>query len=159
VEKLNNWLTLIANLSVVAGIVFLAYEIRVNTNAVRSSAYAAYSETANSWAHFAGQHAEELAVIQQFTNLEALSEEQKILWMANALINFSAWEATYLHHRAGVLDQDVFEAKVRAFRNSMTSASPTEQALLNESWRPLKTGYSHDFQASMDADIVGAHAE
>ena len=36
-ERINTWLTLAANLGVLAGIVFLAYEIQVNTNAVRSS--------------------------------------------------------------------------------------------------------------------------
>ena len=36
-EKANQWLGLLANLGVIAGIVFLAYEIQVNTDAVRSA--------------------------------------------------------------------------------------------------------------------------
>ena len=35
-ERLNQWLTLVANFGVVIGIVFLAYEMRLNTNAMLS---------------------------------------------------------------------------------------------------------------------------
>lgn len=38
-EKLNQWLTLIANFGVIAGLAFLAYEIRQNTSIAKASAY------------------------------------------------------------------------------------------------------------------------
>jgi hypothetical protein len=34
-DRINKWLTLIANLGVVAGIGFLAYEMNLNTHAMR----------------------------------------------------------------------------------------------------------------------------
>ena len=37
-EKLNNWLSLIANFGVIAGLVFLGFEIRQNTTQLRSEA-------------------------------------------------------------------------------------------------------------------------
>ena len=37
-EKLNKWLTLIANIAILGGLVFLAVEIQQNTNAIRSAA-------------------------------------------------------------------------------------------------------------------------
>jgi hypothetical protein len=37
VEKLNQWLTLVANFGVVVGIVFLAYEMRLNTDSMKSN--------------------------------------------------------------------------------------------------------------------------
>ena len=42
VDRLNWWVALIANLGVIAGIVFLAYEIRINTNAVSTSSNTSY---------------------------------------------------------------------------------------------------------------------
>lgn len=39
VNKATQWLTLLANLGVIAGLVFLAYEIRQNTNIAKASAY------------------------------------------------------------------------------------------------------------------------
>ena len=41
-DKLNQWLTLVANLGVVAGIIFLAYEIQQNTNAMTTETTAKY---------------------------------------------------------------------------------------------------------------------
>lgn len=36
-EQVNEWLTLVANIGVVVGIVFVGYQIRLTTDAVRSS--------------------------------------------------------------------------------------------------------------------------
>ena len=38
VDKLNKWLTLVANFAILGGLVFLALEIQQNTNAIRSTA-------------------------------------------------------------------------------------------------------------------------
>jgi hypothetical protein len=38
-DRTNQWLTLAANLGVIAGLLFLAYEIRQNTNIAKASAY------------------------------------------------------------------------------------------------------------------------
>ena len=37
-DKLNKWLTLVANVAILGGLVFLALEIQQNTNAIRSTA-------------------------------------------------------------------------------------------------------------------------
>jgi hypothetical protein len=39
VNKANQWLTLVANLGVIAGLAFLGFEIRQNTNIAKASAY------------------------------------------------------------------------------------------------------------------------
>ena len=49
-EKLNDWMTLAANIGELAGIVFLAYEIRVASNSVSNAAAAGYVEI---WREFA----------------------------------------------------------------------------------------------------------
>ena len=43
-DKLNAWLTLIANFGVIAGLIFLAYEIRQNTTQLRAEASYSISE-------------------------------------------------------------------------------------------------------------------
>jgi len=50
VERVNQWLALIGNIGVIAGIFFLAYEIQANIDAVRSATYQAYNESTFSWA-------------------------------------------------------------------------------------------------------------
>ena len=43
-EKLNTWLTLIANFGVIAGLIFLGYEIRQNTTQLRAEALYSINE-------------------------------------------------------------------------------------------------------------------
>ena len=38
-DKTNHWLTLVANLGVIAGLIFLGFELRQNTNIAKASAY------------------------------------------------------------------------------------------------------------------------
>ena len=61
-EKLNQWLRLLANIGVVAGIIFLAMEIRTNTATNRIAVLQNYS---NNWMHIHAQLAEnhELATL------------------------------------------------------------------------------------------------
>ena len=47
-EKLNQWLVLAANIGVLGGIIFLAYEIRQNTSQMRTEASHSVTELVNS---------------------------------------------------------------------------------------------------------------
>ena len=42
-DKLNRWLALAANIGVIAGIIFLAFEIRVNTRSTQAASIQAAS--------------------------------------------------------------------------------------------------------------------
>ena len=54
-EKLNQWLSLLANVGVVAGIIFLAMEVRTNTSTNRIAILQNYSDN---WMHIHAQLAE-----------------------------------------------------------------------------------------------------
>ena len=62
IDKLNSWLTLAANVGVLVGIFFLAYELQQNTNVARSSAYENNVQEINSWRALLASD-EELALI------------------------------------------------------------------------------------------------
>ena len=47
IKKLNQWLMLVANLGVLGGILFLAYEVRQNTSQMRTQASQAITEMVN----------------------------------------------------------------------------------------------------------------
>ena len=116
-EKMNQWLTLAANLGVIAGIVFLAYEIQVNTDAVRSANYAAYNEVASSWGDFLAEHASDLPPLGDQTSLSDYDQRQRWVLIGFATKSFNQLESLYLNHRAGSVDDDVFEARMGAFES------------------------------------------
>ena len=110
-EKLNHWLALIGNLGVIAGIFFLAYEIQANTNAVRSTTYQAFNESSFSWADSEIENVAATAKIYESESLDELTAEQRLPLNRILFKAFTVMESNYLHHRAGNMDDDVFEAK------------------------------------------------
>ena len=112
VEKINRWFTLVGNLGVIAGIIFLAYEIQSNTNAVRSATYQAFNDSSFSWADSEIENAAVLAKINESSSLDELTPEQGLIWSRIMFKALTIMESNYLHHRAGSMDDDVFEAKM-----------------------------------------------
>ena len=146
-EKLNRWLSLIGNLGVVVGIFFLAYEIQANTNAVHSATYEAYNEAASSWWDYRGQHAAALAPLIGET-------EQQIILAGLQMKMFNTMEATFLHHRAGVMDDDVFEGKIHGFQAAMKTE------IHKVAWRQMQgAGFSRGFQQFMETDLITAEMD
>ncbi len=129
VERLNHWLALIGNLGVIAGIFFLAYEIQANTNAVRSATYQAFNDSSFSWADSAIGNAAIMAKVAANGSLVELSPEERFIWDRLAFKAFTVMESNYLHHRAGSMDDDVFETKI-----SGSVAAILNQPLWVESW-------------------------
>jgi hypothetical protein len=78
-DKLNKWLTLLANLGVVVGIVFLAFEIRSNTASNRIAIQSAFS---SNWVDINGgiAHDRQLATLIEKTiageELDAIEHRQ-----------------------------------------------------------------------------------
>ncbi len=160
-QLLGNFGEFVGAIAVVATLGYLAIQVRntrtateSNTSALRSSTYAAYIDSANEWCHFAGQHSADLAAIGQLSSLDQLDERQALVWQANLFLIFNLWESTYLHHRAGSLDQDVYKAKVRAFQQYIDFA-PIER-LMRQSWEANRSGYTEEFQKFMDSQVIGA---
>ena len=152
-EKTNQWLAVVANLGVIAGILFLAYEIQVNTNAVRSSTYAAYSQGIGAWTDFQAEHAGALSAIRDSvrsrTDWDQLTAAQQMLWTAYASKTFSIMEEQYLHHRAGALDDDVFQAKMRNSVNFILADDGLLAGWTNADW-----GLTEDFKNYMDTRLA-----
>jgi hypothetical protein len=155
VEKLNQWMMLAANVGVLAGIVFLAYEIQVNTDAVRSSNYAAFVEGGATWADSQMEYAEQLAAIYalEHTDYERLTGEQQLLLRAFLFKSFTVLESNYLHHRAGSLDDDVFESKIRVTLRSLVG-----NKWWSQQWQE-DHGMAPEFKAWMDKRIDEARAD
>jgi len=111
-ERLNQWLALIGNVGVIAGIIFLAYEIQANTNAVRSATYQAFNDSSFSWADSRIENAVMVARIENRGGLDELTPEELVFWRGLMFKSFTIMESNYLHHRAGTMEDDVFEAKL-----------------------------------------------
>ena len=87
-DGLNKWLTLVANISVVAGIVFLALEVRQNSNALKANTYQAMAaEQAQFQQNFMNQDLAEINAAIDSGGLDSLSPVQR--YQLNGMDN--AW--------------------------------------------------------------------
>jgi hypothetical protein len=79
-ELLGNYGEFLGAIAVVVTLVYLAGQLKQNTNALRSTVYTSYVQNANDFNHLASRHASELAAIGKVSSLDQLSAEQTILW-------------------------------------------------------------------------------
>jgi hypothetical protein len=149
VERLNQWMSVIANIGMVAGIVFLAYEIQVNTDAVRSANYASYNEVASSWGDFVAEHAADMPPQgDQTQKLSELSHKKQWVLIGFATKTFSQLEALFLNHRAGSVDDDVFEARMDTFQNVLAT-----MPIMLEMFRNNAGGNTKEFRDFVESRI------
>lgn len=105
-DALNKWLTLFANIGVLAGVIFLAFEIQQNTNAslanTRETAVSVDMDLIN-----AGIEHPEVVIAMVKPELTAEEKVQLQLW----LIQLSRTrEYQWLQYRNGLLDRQTWES-------------------------------------------------
>ena len=146
-ERLNHWITLVANLGVLAGIVFLAYEIRINADAILSESAA--SSLANSVAITTevGLNPAALAIRQK---INAEGWESVPFSDAGAAVNLVAAQlkaAELTHHqwRTGNLDPGLWTGTDRGLYMLLYRTD-----MARESWMGMKYSFGPDFQEYVD---------
>jgi hypothetical protein len=161
-QLLGNFGEFIGAIAVVATLVYIAVQVRhsreamvENTIVVRSAAYEAYNETANSFLDYQGHHAASLAA--SFDSTEPYSKwttEHQLVYDALLMKMFNSMETTYLHYRDGTMPNDVFEGKVEGFQEAMQTRFNAQD------WQRHRSGgFSRDFQRFMEDELIGAQPE
>ena len=127
-EKLNQWLSLLANIGVVTGIIFLAVEVRTNTSTNRIAILQNYS---NNWMHIHAQLAEnhELASLVETAlsggELDNVQSRQFRRW---ALQFVSQAHDMLRHYDEDLISEDELRGAFNNIRN-MARNSRFRQAL------------------------------
>lgn len=118
-EKLNHWLTLLANLGVIAGIVFLAVELRQNNEMMRAQTRSQLAEevtelfTANmndqAYAEvlLRGNKGEELSEIEQY---QYTRHRSAWLWY---------WNNVAYQYQIGLYDENEFTRQISVIRGDI----------------------------------------
>lgn len=153
-EWLNRWLTLGANVGVIAGIVFLAYEIRQNSEAL--NAQSRYSH--------AMVRAEKLAALSSDPVMpqillkaqggNALTPQDQFRLRNWYMALFVAWQWEWQEHKLGRI-----QAPIRTWKNLMEGQSPDAINVypgLKDFWISVQSDFSDEFVAFMNEEIIGS---
>ena len=123
-EALNRWLSRTANIGVIAGIVFLAVEIRQNTDMMRAQTRSSVTGSILTLIEMERHPLLASAYKKQASEQPLNYEEEYILDnMANA--TFRHWENSFYQHRVGLFGEDEYLAEIQVGREMMVEEHMT----------------------------------
>jgi len=149
-SKLERWLTLVANLSVVAGIVFLALQMRQNTAVMQAQTRDSMTEKQmmfSEWIATTPELAEAFRVARS-DGLDALDPVQSPMlafWIQSV---FRTWENEYYQYEQGLYTQDEFAP--RLIRIARNMAAP----MYRQAWESQRETFSPSFRAEIDRIVA-----
>jgi len=152
-DKINKWLALVANVAVVAGIVFLVLELNQNSRMMKTQTRNAVTESILNF-QFNAETSGLRAIAQRANrDLSSLTVDETAQVTQLYVSNLRLWESIHYQYRNGVFDEDEFNAE----RNSW-KALGERTPLLRSVYCQLKQGgaLSPAFVAEMDQLAYGA---
>ena len=155
--NLNEWLSLLANVGVIAGIVFLAIEIRQNTNMMQAQTRESVSQNIMlALSSVAGNlELSEIMVKGSLGELENGWNAEWIAFQSQAEVGFRSWENEFYQYEQGLFQDDEFFPHQETWRNLLATPG------FRQVWEGAREGYSVRFRQVIDqmiADIENAKA-
>ena len=118
-DKLNKWLTLVANVGVIAGIVFLAIEIRQNSDAVRAQTRAQLAEQVTELFSVNMNDKEYASVLMKGNNVEELSPVEQYQYFRHRSAWVNHWINVVYQYEMGMYDESEFKLQISTIRAHM----------------------------------------
>jgi len=141
-------------IGVIVTLLYLAGQLRQNTKALRSASYEHWNEVSSAFTDFYARYAADLSEIEACVILDDLTPQQQKIVSAYGIKAIDQAQTAFLHHRAGTLDDDVFEARMNAF-DLIFERFP----LLRQAWRMYLRQYPAEvFVEFVERRGLGARA-
>ena len=146
-DKINQWLTLAANLSVLAGILFLALELNQNGQMMRTQTRNAISDSIINFQLNSVSSGLQALAYKANSDPSSLTREESQNVLLFYVANLRLWENIYYQYRNGLFDEAEFEAESSSWR-ALGERTP----LLRSAYCVLKPqgSLSSDFVKEMD---------
>jgi len=132
--------------AVVATLVYLSSQLRQNTAAMRAAKLESWAATGSAISQFRALHSEVLA--KAFSG-EATSPSEMMIVDGLAQQIFLLMEVTYLHHRDGAIERDVYEARLEGLMSAL------DNPLIRAQWDQTKGyGMTRGFVQMVDKTLL-----
>ena len=156
-DKLNNWLGLVANLGVVAGIVFLAYEIRLTRDALVGATYQQRTEMVEAWDFNIANSDHVFAAIGKYAEAGAfkdLPKEDQARIEGISIAAFNRMDNFYYQYELGLMSEEMYR---HAFQAEMAMHVPrwVDMDLFNHPYvkRALRPSFQQEVSKYADAEL------
>ncbi len=144
-DTASRWLTLVANLGVLAGLIFVAIELNQNTKATVASA--SEQITNQSLDYFAlgmDNQVIALARYKQSIGDELSGFEQNQLWW-HQYYNFRGFENVYLQYQRGYLEQSEWDRYQRIIKSRLAT-----DEFAQKMWEETQHAWTDEFIAEVE---------
>ena len=147
-DDTNKWLSVIANLGVIIGIVFLAYELKQNTLATDLEIASNFQSSFSEIEMLIAGDSEFSEILLKGRNELEMSEHERfrlIIFYGNVLRH---WQTVHYQHYTDGLDEDIWIGQREYFTTVLS-----QDAGLVQYWRDTQNHYSPRFNAVMNTMI------
>ena len=148
-NKLNERLTLIANLSVVAGIIFLAVELHQNTQAIQAQTRDSITEKQMMFGDWVGTNRESADLfVRGNSGPDELQGAELMMYQALVSSFLRVWENSHYQYERGLFTAEEYEARLERWRINM------EFPGYRQHWEASRETYAASFRAEIDAIVA-----
>jgi hypothetical protein len=148
-DHLNKWLTLAANVGVIAGIVFLALELRQNNELLEAETRAAANIRLTATPAMISTDIDLADVLVRAKNGEALSESEELRVIAFNVMRLRGQEAFFGEYQKGTVELIPIDDWRRRFHSELFGA-PAQ----SETWSKTKSYFGDDFVQFIENEII-----
>jgi hypothetical protein len=155
-ESTTQWFTLIANVAVLVGIIFLAYELQQNNELLEAEIRTIRHDVRSSDYLLPLEHRDFAEALIKHRNEEDLSEYEALILdraMANTLYNY---QYVYVEYTLGRIDQDSLPMEV--WRNDLDGDRTNDRSYwpdMRAYWDANKMDYDPAFVLWIDRNVIG----
>ena len=149
-DTLNSWLTLMANVGVLVGIVFLALEIQQNTEMMRAQTRDSITEKQMMLSEWIGtnEYAAKIMAEGFPGNLDPDSNRYtSFVFLVGGI--WREWENSLYQYRMGLFSEEEFLARRKRWVRFMRGGTGA-RAL----WADIRDTYSQDFRSEIDEIVA-----
>lgn len=151
-QKLNNWLTLAANVGVIAGIVFLAIEIRQNSDMIRAQTRTQLAEQVTELFSVNMNDKGYADVLLRGNNLGELTAVEQYQYFRHRSAWLNYWNNVVYQYRMGMYDEAEFDLQMAVIRNDMVRFPG-----LKVHWCDNRKAASEGLIEALEADLQGSY--
>ena len=145
-DSTNRWLTLVANIGVLAGIIFLAYELQQNTVATKLEAASNFNSSFSEIELFIAGSPEFAELLSRGREGKEITgaDQLRLLVFYNQILR--QWQFTHFQYMSDAMDEDNWQAQ-RAF---MAEIIRGDLGLLTH-WRTFSHQYNSAFNSVLES--------
>ena len=145
IDSFNRWFTVIANIGVLAGIVFLAVEVSQNTNMMRSQTRDAVAEKQVDYFFTIGSNLETPSIWGKatsgyFGSETVLSPDERTAFFYLFQGVLRIWENEYYQFQSGLFEEPEFIPRTIAWRRFLDANKGGREV-----WERVQDAYSPEF--------------